>query len=413
MCRLICFVCEVAFEMGDQDLPSTLTSLFIKFLHQKLASTTDTAVIQNRQNLARLAQVAWSLGQKQQNSLKSDHFPSKEVKEFALTYSFALPFAFPSYKDNREEEFGSVFSSFIIQNFLGALHLVLAEEVKDKSFTKHLSLTAKVKRSLSWLDLVPRFLPGLLFLQNDPKRHPLLDEEMERILTKKQNTFSKYIKKLEIHDLSPARLLELFHCVHESEDHYLLQHVALRLQSDLSFQGIVLTPPDVYVLHSILTRSKKEFSLDLRSSAIDLQGLKQLVCMKNVTSFRASLSDTVRLWESLQQAKEYELLAVSIEKFTVDPFQAKTLKDVDDLAGLVRMQEKMIHHRIKNASGCIENLCTLEIPAVKNLRQLEFALGPSCGPQGFLKLVEILDAFPSLQHLDLDAPSENEIGDAG
>uniref|UniRef100_A0A4W2FP96 MHC class II transactivator n=1 Tax=Bos indicus x Bos taurus TaxID=30522 RepID=A0A4W2FP96_BOBOX len=42
-----------------------------------------------------------------------------------------------------------------------------------------------------------------------------------------------------------------------------------------------------------------------------------------------------------------------------------------------------------------------------------FRLGPVLGPQVFPKLVKILEAFTSLQHLDLDSLSENKIGDEG
>ncbi|XP_034640424.1 MHC class II transactivator isoform X2 [Trachemys scripta elegans] len=409
MCRFICFLCEMMFEMGDKDLPPTLTSLFVKYLQQKLTPTqTDATAVGNQQHITRLAWLAWHLGEKNQNALKSSLFPSKEVKEFALKYGLVLPFTFPKHSGNGEEEFGSAFSDFVIQNFLSALHLLLAEDIKDKSLTKYLSLPARKKKPHNWLDLVPRFLPGLLYLQHDPYLCSLSDEHVMKIITKKQKTLLKYIKKIQISDLYPEKLLELLHCVYETQDSYLLQHVALRLKAELSFLGTLLTPPDVYVLHFILKRSPKEFSLDLRNSGINLQGLKHLVGLKNVTSFRASLSDTVRLWESLEQTKEYELLKISVEKFDIDPFKAETMKDIRDLSDLVRIQEKMVHC-MEEAFGCNIN----EIPAIKNLRKLEFALGPACGLQGFLKLVEILAAFPSLQHLDLDALSENEIGDVG
>ncbi|XP_039348882.1 MHC class II transactivator isoform X3 [Mauremys reevesii] len=351
MCRFICFLCEMMFEMGDKDLPPTLTSLFVKYLQQKLIPTqTDATAVGNQQHVTRLAQLAWYLGEKNQNALKSRLFPSQEVKEFALKYGLVLPFTFPKHSGNGEEEFGSAFSDFVIQNFLSALHLLLAEDIKDKSLTKYLSLPARKKKPHNWLDLVPRFLPGLLYLQHDPFLCSLSDEHVMKIITKKQKTLLKYIKKVQISDLYPEKLLELLHCVYETQDNYLLQHVALRLKAELSFLGTLLTPPDVYVLHFILKRSPKEFSLDLRNSGINLQGLKHLVGLKNVTSFS-----------------------------------------------------------MEEAFGCNIN----EIPAIKNLRKLEFALGPACGLQGFLKLVEILAAFPSLQHLDLDALSENEIGDEG
>ncbi|XP_074866756.1 MHC class II transactivator [Carettochelys insculpta] len=409
MCRFFCFLCEMMFEMGDKDLPSTLTGLFVKYLQQKLMPTqTDTKSIRNQQHITRLAQVAWCLGEKNQNALKSSLFPSTEIKEFALKYGLVLPFTFPKHSGNGEEEFGSVFSDFVIQNFLSAIHLVLAKEIKDKSLTKYLSLPPRKKKPHSWLDLVPRFLPGLLYLQSDQYLLSLSDEHVRKIITKKQKTLLKYIKKIQISDLHPEKLLELFHCVYETQDSYLLRHVALRLKPELSFLGTLLTPPDVYVLHFILKSSQKAFTLDLRKSGINLEGLKHLVGLKSVTSFRASLSDAVRLWESLEEAKEYELLRTSVEKFGIDPFKAETLKDISDLCDLVQMQEKVIHC-IEDASGYNMH----EIPAIKNLRKLEFALGPVCGLQGFLKLVEILAAFPSLQHLDLDALSENEIGDEG
>lgn len=58
---------------------------------------------------------------------------------------------------------------------------------------------------------------------------------------------------------------------------------------------------------------------------------------------RASLSDTLRLWKSLEQTKDYELLKASTEKFVLDPFKAKTMKDISDLSDLVEIQDKMIN----------------------------------------------------------------------
>ncbi|KAM4656955.1 MHC class II transactivator [Amazona ochrocephala] len=408
MCRFVCFLCETVLEMGDKCLPSTLTAVFLKFLQQKIITMqADVAAMQNQESLATLARIAWYLGEKHQSATKSDLLPSKEVKEFALKYGFFLPFAFPKHSDSGEEAFGSTFADFVIQNFLGALHLTLAEEIKDRSLTKYLPFPSKKKKPYNWLDLVPRFLSGLLFLQDDPYFCSLSNKIVKQSI-KKQKTLLKCIRRLEINELCPESLLKLLQCIYETQSSYLLQHVALRLKPDLSFLGVVLTPPDVHVLHSILKRSRKEFSLDLRNSSIDMQGLKDLVGLKNVASFRASLSDTVRLWKSLEQAKDYELLRASTEKFVLDPFKAKTMKDVSDLSDLVDMQKKMINC-VQDASGC----SSYEIPAIKNLRKLEFALGPVCGLQGFLKLVEILAAFPSLQYLDLDALSENGIGDEG
>ncbi|NXI44968.1 C2TA protein, partial [Galbula dea] len=408
MCRFVCFLCETVLDMGDKSLPPTLTTLFLKFVQQKtMHMQADVSDTQNQESLAVLARVAWYFGEQHQSAMRSDHLPSKEVKEFALKYGFFLPFAFPRHPDSGEEEFGSTFSDFVIQNFLVALHLMLAEEIKDQSLTKYLTFPSKKKKASNWLDLVPRFLAGLLFLQDDPYICSFSNKGVKQS-TKKQKAFLKYIRRLQINKLCPERLLELLHCIYETQNNSLLQHVALRLKPELSFLGVLLAPPDVHVLHSVLKSSRKDFALDLQSSSIDTQGLKDLVGLRNVASFRASLSDTVRLWKSLEQTKDYKLLRASTEKFVLDPFKAKTMRDVSDLSALVEMQEKVINC-VQDASGC----SSYEIPAIRNLRKLEFALGPVCGLQGFLKLVEILAAFPSLQHLDLDALSENGLGDEG
>ncbi|NXC26876.1 C2TA protein, partial [Campylorhamphus procurvoides] len=408
MCKFVCFLCKALLEMGEESLPSTLTEVFLKFFQQKIIPVqTDVTATQDQESLATLAHIAWCLGEKHQSAMKSDLLPSKEVKEFALKYGFFLPFAFPKHSDSEEEEFGSMFSDFVLQNFLCALHLLSAEELRNKSVTKYLSFPSKKKKPYDWLDLVPRFLAGLLFLQDDPYFCSLSNQDGIQPM-KKQNKVLKYIRRLQINNLCPERLLELLCCIYETQSNYLLQHMAMRLEPDLSFLDIALTPPDVHVLHSVLKRSRKEFSLDLRNSSIDMQGLKDLVSLKNVTSFRASLSDTVRLWKSLEQAKDYELLKASAEKFILNPFKAKTMKDISNLCDLVEIQEKVANCK-QDESGCT----SYEIPAIRNLRKLDFALGPACGPQGLLKLVKILAAFPSLQHLDLDALSENGIGDEG
>ncbi|XP_016053079.1 PREDICTED: MHC class II transactivator [Miniopterus natalensis] len=118
---------------------------------------------------------------------------------------------------------------------------------------------------------------------------------------------------------------------------------------------------------------------------------------------RAALSDTVGLWESLQQHGEAKLLQVVEEKFTIEPFKAESMKDVEDLGNLVQIQRK--RSSSDDTAG--------ELPAIRDLKKLEFALGPVLGPQAFPKLVRILEAFSSLQHLDLDSLSENKIGDEG
>nr|XP_033770575.1 MHC class II transactivator isoform X2 [Geotrypetes seraphini] len=401
LCNLICCLCKNKFH-ADQKLPVTLTSLFLKDLQQTLVDTTANPTsdqVGNQQCIAKLARIALTFGQKHQQILRYNQFPSEEVKDFALKYGFMLPFC--THPENGCKELGGVFCNSVAQTFWGALHLTLSTDVKDKNFMKYISLEARKKRPQdSWQDMVRRFLSGLLFLKIELYLNFSSKSNIKSIITRKQKIVSKYLRELETTELGPSKLLELCHCVYETQNRHLIQHLASTLPAELVFLATRLTPPDVFVLQYILKSSTKKFSLDLRNSVIDLYGLKQLVNVDNVVLFRAPLSDTVKLLESLQETGEHELLRRSIEKFTIDPFKAKTMKDITDLTALVHVQENM-QKGVQDIN---------EIPAIKALKKLEFTLGSIHGPEGFLKLAEILPAFSSLQHLDLD---ENNIGNRG
>lgn len=179
------------------------------------------------------------------------------------------------------------------------------------------------------------------------------------------------------------------------------------LDKELSFVDTRLTPPDVCVLKTVLKMSTAKVSLDLRKTSIDQKGLKELVRLKSISSFRASLSDTVNLWKTLLTNGQSILLKKCVRKFTLEPFKLESLKDVTDLIALVDIQND-ICNRSPNVSLDIQ-----EIPAVKKLKRLTFGLGKKNGPDGFLKLVDILPKLPALQHLDLNNLTENHIGDKG
>uniref|UniRef100_A0A452TAC5 MHC class II transactivator n=1 Tax=Ursus maritimus TaxID=29073 RepID=A0A452TAC5_URSMA len=247
------------------------------------------------------------------------------------------------------------FSSFLLQCFLGAVWLALSTEIKDKELPQYLALTPRKKRPYdNWLEGVPRFLAGLLF-------QPHAGAEV-----------IPSIFKMRMSRLREGQQLAQGHTASEEQ----------RL------------PPIFKVSESV---GGPFMELPLR------YGLARSLCL-GLRPFlhRASLSDTVGLWESLQQRGETKLLRAVEEKFTIEPFKAKSPKDVEDLGNLVQIQ------RTRSPSED-----AAELPAVRDLKKLEFALGSVLGPQAFPKLVRILEAFSSLQHLDLDSLSENKIGDEG
>ncbi|XP_059754509.1 MHC class II transactivator-like isoform X2 [Balaenoptera ricei] len=391
VCRAVCQLSEALLELGDEaQLPSTLTGLYVGLLGPGARDSPPGALVG-------LARLAWELGRGHQSSLREGQFPSAEVRAWAVAQGLVQP-------TPGAPETELAFSSFLLQCFLGAVWLALSSEIKDKELPQYLALTPRKKRPYdNWLEGVPRFLVGLVFQPRARCLGALAGLAASTSADRKQKVLTRYLKRLQPGTLKAGRLLELLHCAHEALDAGLWQHVLQGLPAHLSFLGTRLTPPDTHVLGSALEAAGRDFSLDLRSTGVDPSGLGSLVGLSCVTHFRAALSDTVELWESLQQHGEAKLLRAVKEKFTIEPFKAESMKDVEDLGNLVQIQ------RTRSSSEDTPG----ELPAVRDLKKLEFALGPILGPQAFPKLVKILEAFSSLQHLDLDSLSENKIGDEG
>ncbi|XP_021569987.1 MHC class II transactivator [Carlito syrichta] len=390
VCRAVCQLSEALGDLGDEaEPPTTLTGLFVGLLGPAAHDGPPGALVG-------LAELAWQLGRRHQGTLREDQLP-EEVRTWAVARGLVQPA--PGAPGTR-----LTFSSFLLQCFLGAMWLALSSEVKSKELPRYLALTPRKKRPYdNWLEGVPRFLAGLVFQPRARCLGALVGPAVAAVVDKKQKVLARYLRRLQPGMLCAGRLLELLHCAHEAQEAVVWCHVVQELPACLSFLGTRLTPPDSHVLARALEAAGRDFFLDLRSTGIDPSGLGSLVGLRCVTRFRAALSDTVRLWESLRRRGETKLLQAAEEKFTIEPFKAKSLKDVEDLDSLVQTQRTR-----RSLEDTAEDL-----PAVRDLKKLEFALGPTAGPQAFPTLVRILAAFSSLQHLDLDSLSENKIGDDG
>ncbi|XP_023677631.2 MHC class II transactivator isoform X1 [Paramormyrops kingsleyae] len=400
ICRYMCFLLK-----HSERLPSTLTSLFQQVLDKKMHSDTqgeDSKMAQQRAHLSKLCCIAWA-GVKNHNSIL-DQKDTAELKEFGLKCGLLTTYLTRA-KDSEERQ-GHGFAHPLLQSFLAALHLVQSRDVSDKALVAQLTAPQKRRRLLTdWLEATWRFALGLLFQKGRV--------EATAAVVAKKAAAAMHLRGLKPGDLGPARLMELCHCVYEAADAAITRHLVRNLPEDLRFCGIQLSSPDVFVLQHLLQKArdmKRSFSIDLQDTGIGLQGLRDILGLKCVQSFRASIEDTINLWEDLQKKCEERLLQNTIRKFTISPLKATHLDHVDHLIMLVR-----IYRGGKISTGDLRSepaveTTTFDVPAVRNLQKLELSLGPSNGPMGFTKLMEVLPALQWLQHLDLE---DNKIGDRG
>lgn len=120
------------------------------------------------------------------------------------------------------------------------------------------------------------------------------------MLVSKQALVRKHLESLSHGDLSPAQVLEVCHYVYEAsfthgEDRResgssrLVTHLAANLPEALTFSGVPLNPPDVFTVQKVLERGGTEgrsFCLDLENSGIHVSGLRALVGLNNINTYR-------------------------------------------------------------------------------------------------------------------------------
>ncbi|XP_075687451.1 MHC class II transactivator [Rhinoderma darwinii] len=372
MCKMMCLFAEANLKTRNKELPLSLAALyydlFQKNLHAPGSCFGEGAAIQNCTGLD-------FESDKTKLKLQTQKLPSDNIMQH-------MPF------------------NALVQNFSTALHIL--DSINDRNLVRYVSFDHKKRRNQeSCPDMVRRFLIGLLFHDSGSSSTKFTKH------LKKQKKMTEYFRTLQFSELCPHRLLEVFHCVYGTNNPRLMHCLVVTLNEKLSFVDTRLTPPDVFVLKKVLETSKAKICLDLRKTSIDRKDLKELVRLKSITSFRASLSDTVNLWKLLLADGQNILLKKCVRKFTLEPFKVESLKDVTDLITLVDIQND-----ICNCSPD-SSLDIKEVPAVKNLKSVIFGLGKKHGQDGFLRLVEILPKLPALQHLDVNNLTENHIGDKG
>ncbi|XP_039979858.1 MHC class II transactivator isoform X2 [Xiphias gladius] len=314
-----------------------------------------------------------------------------------------------------------------LQSYLAGVHLALSRNVSDRTFLQtlpfHSGPKGRRRPQREELELTQRFAVGLLFHNRIElqRLHSYTEKSFRDIVVSKQALVTNHLEGLSHCDLSPAQVLEACHHVYEASFTHgdgsrdsggtrLVSHLAANLPEVLTFHGVPLNLPDVFTMQKVLQRGGTEgrsFCLDLEDSGIQVSGLRALVGLNNINTFRACIADVITLWEQLEQSGEEGLLRGAVSKFKIHPLKATQVCHVEHLANLVNIH---MHKRLLESCSQLDSILAEGVPAVKELHKLEFELGPEKGPLGLPKLSELLPGLHNLQHLDLE---NSKIGDKG
>nr|XP_046271811.1 MHC class II transactivator [Scatophagus argus] len=314
-----------------------------------------------------------------------------------------------------------------LQSYLAGVHLSLSRTVSDRIFLQNLPFQSGSKGrrrpQREELELTQRFAVGLLFYNRTELQglHSCTETAFRDMVASKQALVRKHLEGLSYGNLSPAQVLEACHYVYEASSTHsdgrrcsgsaqLIVHLAVNLPEVLTFHGVQLNPSDVFAVQNVLERGGTEgqsFCLDLEDSGIQISGLRALVGLNNINTYRACIADVITLWEQLEQCGEDGLWQGAVSKFKIHPLKATQVCHIEHLAKLVKIHT---HKRLSDSSSHLDFILAEGVPAVKDLHKLEFELGPENGPLALPKLWELLPGLHNLQHLDLE---NSKLGDKG
>ncbi|XP_063078015.1 MHC class II transactivator isoform X3 [Engraulis encrasicolus] len=409
LCRYTCFLLEHS-DNKRYTLPSTLTGLMLRVLSLSLQLASQT---QDRgaSDISQLCPLAWEFLSTHSCLMSEEQLGSTEIRDHGLSSEILTSHTVGG--TNGAEVTTTTSYSFthgLIQNLLASMHLVTSDSVSDKALANQIMGRNWRRRAQGeWLGVVQQMTVGLLFQSGKIPETIISHITTDNTSKAKKKAVEAHLESLKSIDLAPARLLELGHCVYETSSKKLMKQLVSGLPDNISLCGAQLTPPDVYVLWHVLQDTSahtRQFSIDLQDTGITVNGLKDLVGLNCVSSYRAALVDVISLWKGLQQEGDIALLTSAMNKLTLHPFKATQEDHIDHLAALLRICEERRNSQSHRDPASVEH----DIPAIKQLEKLDFELGPSIAPMVFPKFARILPSLGNLMHLDLE---KNRIGDSG
>lgn len=278
LCRLTCSLLE---HRKSSSLPSTLTELLESVLSLSLELSDN--LHGSRQDFVQLCNLAWD-GFKTQNSLLKPNQTRNPV-EYGLRSGILMTHTQRKEPDSLQVTY---FANLFVQNLLSALLLVHSDEFNDKALLAQTAFHQRKRKAQGeWQDVFQRFAMGLLFQRNTPSCCRVFQSRTD--LQAKRKAVEVQLENLKAGELIPRRLLELFHCVYEARNVKLAKLLVHHLPENLAFCGAQLSPVDYYVVWHLLSQTKglrRTFSLDLRDTCVPRSGLKELVALDFVASFR-------------------------------------------------------------------------------------------------------------------------------
>ncbi|XP_034390083.1 protein NLRC5 isoform X2 [Cyclopterus lumpus] len=278
--------CRNQLPLTQAQIPSTLTQVYLSVLDSFLSRDPDTRgsndelntmklphsiLSQHRSELCELSQLSWN-GLEDSKILFMEEDISQEVLEFSIRTGLF------SQVELRLEDGMLVnsycFTHLTLQEFLAALRIMTSDDVSDTQLKKRFSLrtrwTTKADQRTVFTDSLYLFVCGLASPHCTAALVQLGGTGGQNWVQKRQSLVLKLLKNLcHSNTLTGPKILELCHCVQESQDHQLAQQV-VGARPTLELRNIQLLPNDIQAL-AFVVNSVRDSGIGLDFGACTME----------------------------------------------------------------------------------------------------------------------------------------------
>ncbi|XP_074149586.1 protein NLRC5 isoform X3 [Sminthopsis crassicaudata] len=293
LCSITCFCLHHLLRQDHTiKFPTTVTQLFTQMLHifvsQKQGTLGDksTWLSKDSQALLGLGELAFQGLNEKQIVFYPGQVPERVVA-FAATYNLLSSFTIRT--GTGQGNICYAFVHFSLQEFFAALYLMASPTIDSSKLCRHFYLKSRWPlRTEAKTELLDRFHTFLSGFSSQTYQSFLsqLSQQGRAWVSTKQAAVRQVLRGLAAQSLTGPKMIELCHCVGETQDPELMSQAGKSLPFSLDFHNFPLNHLDLTALTSLINHAPASIYLNFSGCSLEPQCLSALAGCGKIESFR-------------------------------------------------------------------------------------------------------------------------------